>query len=46
MPLLDHFHPPVSSRKDYRGVLAKWASTVTMRLNLEVFPKSSWPNRE
>ncbi len=39
MPLLDHFHPPVSSRKGYRSVLAAWATMLTMRLNLEVFPK-------
>jgi hypothetical protein len=38
MPLLDHFHPPVSSRKEYPGTLATWASLITMRLNLEVLP--------
>jgi hypothetical protein len=39
MPLLDHFHPPVSARKGWKGVHAQWASAMVQRLNEAVLPR-------
>lgn len=39
MPLLDHFHPPVSSRKGWEGVHHAWAVMITEHLNGGVMPK-------
>jgi hypothetical protein len=39
MPLLDHFHPPVSLRKGWRGFHHEWASSIVRRLNGQVLPK-------
>jgi hypothetical protein len=36
VPLLDHFHPPVSSRKAWEGFHHTWAATITLRLNGQV----------
>ena len=36
MPLLDHFHPPVSSRKAWEGFHHTWATMITLRLNGQV----------
>ncbi len=33
MPLRDHFHPPLSDRKDWNGVHQAWAVTMVQRLN-------------
>jgi hypothetical protein len=39
MKLLDHFHPPVSARKGWKGVHAQWAGAIVQRLNEAVLPK-------
>jgi Protein of unknown function (DUF4058) len=36
MPLLDHFHPPVSSRKAWEGFQQTWATLIALRLNGQV----------
>jgi hypothetical protein len=33
MPLLDHFHPPLSQRRHWEGFHARWASALTDLLN-------------
>jgi hypothetical protein len=33
MPLLDHFHPPLSTRKSWEGFHHSWAVTIVQRLN-------------
>lgn len=39
MPLLDHFHPPVSTRKGWKGCHALWAGFMVQRLNEVILPK-------
>ncbi len=39
MKLLDHFHPPVSARKGWKGVHAQWAGAIVQRLNEAVLPR-------
>src|SRR5829696_8266880 len=36
MPLLDHFHPPVTERRSWEGFLALWAAALVEQLNEEV----------
>jgi len=38
MPLLDHFHPPVSSLDAWVNFHGLWASTILMHLNGRVLP--------
>ncbi len=33
MPLLDHFHPPLSVERPWEGFHSAWASTIAVRLN-------------
>jgi hypothetical protein len=33
MPLLDHFHPPLSLRRPWQGVHSAWAATIAAQLN-------------
>ncbi|HYH66869.1 MAG TPA: DUF4058 family protein [Urbifossiella sp.] len=46
MPLRDHFHPPISTRKSWSSALAGWACELTKRLNLSVLPTGidCWPH--
>ncbi|HVK10354.1 MAG TPA: hypothetical protein VM597_16425 [Gemmataceae bacterium] len=39
MMLLDHFHPPVSTRKGWKGVHSQWAGAIVQRLNEVVLPR-------
>ncbi|MBM3983598.1 MAG: hypothetical protein FJ304_25675 [Planctomycetes bacterium] len=39
MPLRDHFHPPVSLRKPWEGVLLSWAVVMVTRLNRSMLPE-------
>lgn len=39
MPLKDHFHPPISTRKPWESVHSMWAATITQHLNGGVLPK-------
>jgi hypothetical protein len=36
MPLLDHFHPPVSQRRNWEGFHALWAAAIVETLNRDV----------
>ena len=36
MPLLDHFHPPVSERRRWEGFHGLWAATLVEKLNCDV----------
>lgn len=36
MPLLDHFHPPVSERRNWEGFLSLWAAAIVEKLNRDV----------
>ena len=33
MPLLDHFHPPLSVERPWEGMHSTWASTIATQLN-------------
>ncbi|MGL4423714.1 MAG: DUF4058 domain-containing protein, partial [Gemmataceae bacterium] len=33
MPLRDHFHPPLSSRKNWEGFHGLWPGLITVKLN-------------
>jgi hypothetical protein len=35
MPLLDHFHPPLSERRHWQGFHSRWASSIADALNAE-----------
>lgn len=39
MPLLDHFHPPLSIRKSWEAIHGGWAFVMAQRLNGFVLPK-------
>ena len=36
MPLLDHFHPPVSERRTWEGFHSLWAAALVEKLNSDV----------
>jgi hypothetical protein len=36
MPLLDHFHPPVSQRRSWEGFHGLWAAALVEKLNQEI----------
>src|SRR5207248_7494401 len=36
MPLLDHFHPPVSERRSWEGFHGLWAAALVEKLNQDV----------
>src|SRR5205823_3276139 len=36
MPLLDHFHPPVSERRNWEGFHGLWAAAMVEKLNRDV----------
>src|ERR1700716_2666802 len=36
MPLLDHFHPPVSERRTWEGFHGLWAAALVEKLNRDV----------
>lgn len=36
MPLLDHFHPPVSERRSWEGFHALWAAALVEKLNRDI----------
>ena len=38
MPLLDHFHPPLSERRPWESFHATWASTLADALNESILP--------
>ena len=38
MPLLDHFHPPLSERRPWESFHTTWASALADGLNRDVLP--------
>ena len=36
MPLLDHFHPPISQRRTWEGFHGLWAAALVEKLNRDV----------
>ena len=38
MPLLDHFHPPLSVERPWEGIHSTWASTIATQLNQDQLP--------
>jgi Protein of unknown function (DUF4058) len=38
MPLLDHFHPPLSVERPWEGIHSTWAATMATQLNQELLP--------
>ena len=38
MPLLDHFHPPLSVERPWAGMHSTWASTMAIQLNQDQLP--------
>lgn len=38
MPLLDHFHPPLSEHRHWEGFHSTWATLIAQRLNDEMLP--------
>jgi hypothetical protein len=40
MPLLDHFHPPLSERRHWEAFHARWASAIADDLNDNVLPEN------
>jgi hypothetical protein len=39
MPLLDHFHPPLSEERHWRGFHSKWANVIVDELNETLLPE-------
>src|SRR6516162_378682 len=39
MPLLDHFHPPLSVDRPWEGVHSTWATVIAQHLNERLLPK-------
>lgn len=39
MPLLDHFHPPLSVTRPWEGFHSAWAAIIAEQLNLSLLPK-------
>jgi hypothetical protein len=39
MPLLDHFHPPLSVERPWEGIHSTWASTIATQLNQNQLPE-------
>ncbi len=39
MPLLDHFHPPLSEERHWEGFHSKWANVLVDTLNEKLLPK-------
>lgn len=40
MPLLDHFHPPLSERRHWEAFHARWASAIADGLNEQGLPEN------
>jgi hypothetical protein len=38
MPLLDHFHPPLSEERHWEGFYSKWANVLVDELNETLLP--------
>ena len=38
MPLLDHFHPPLSGRRQWESFHSAWAEALALQLNRDLLP--------
>ena len=39
MPLLDHFHPPLSNHRPWESIHSEWTSSIARQLNGKVLPQ-------
>ena len=46
MPLLDHFHPPISDRRSWEGFHGMWAATIVEKLNRDVLPEEYYADMQ
>lgn len=46
MPLLDHFHPPVSERRSWEGFHGLWAAALVEKLNGEVLSEDYYADMQ
>src|SRR6202140_1301385 len=46
MPLLDHFHPPVSERRSWEGFHGLWAAALVEKLNRDVLADESFADMQ
>ena len=46
MPLLDHFHPPVSERRSWEGFHGMWAAAIVEKLNRDVLDEEYYADMQ
>src|SRR5271167_4972627 len=46
MPLLDHFHPPVSQRRSWEGFHGLWAAAMVEKLNRDVLAEEYYADMQ
>src|SRR5262245_18745953 len=46
MPLLDHFHPPVSQRRSWEGFHGLWAAALVEKLNRDVLAEEYYADMQ
>lgn len=46
MPLLDHFHPPVSERRSWEGFHGEWAAAIVEKLNRDVLEEEYYADMQ
>src|SRR3954453_9378401 len=46
MPLLDHFHPPVSERRSWEGFHGLWAAALVEKLNRDVLAEEYYADMQ
>jgi hypothetical protein len=46
MPLLDHFHPPVSQRRSWEGFHGLWAAALVEKLNQEILAEEYYADMQ
>src|SRR3954468_6046724 len=46
MPLLDHFHPPVSERRSWEGFHGLWAAALVEKLNRDILAEEYYADMQ
>lgn len=46
MPLLDHFHPPVSQRRSWEGFHSLWAAAIVETLNRDILSEEYYADMQ
>ncbi len=46
MPLLDHFHPPISQRRSWEGFHGLWAAAIVEKLNRDVLAEEYYADMQ